>query len=154
MTWLKLRGPVRFPQSRFEMEDGWMLPSYWSITPNTRLWLARLWWRIHQLVTGKTWLLLVLLSVATRQSAWTHVSCSPISHLSRYSSLIDWVMVSRSKAQQHVITPHKRRGPIAAEFSTPGPASVKLPGLFGSKFPKIVSKNSFSFIVRHILIKS
>ena len=32
-----------------------------------------------------------------------------------------------------VITPHKRRGPIAAEFQSPGPAAISLPGLFGSK---------------------
>ena len=30
-------------------------------------------------------------------------------------------------------TPHKRRGPIAAEFSGPGPASIALPSLIGSK---------------------
>ena len=30
-------------------------------------------------------------------------------------------------------TPHKRRGPIAAEFSGPGPAAIALPSLFGSK---------------------
>ena len=78
------------------------------------------------------------LSVAPWQSAWTHVSCSPIGQLSVSCSLIGPVMVSRSKAQQHVITPHKRRGPIAAELSTPGPASVKLPGLFGSKHLRIV----------------
>lgn len=43
-------------------------------------------------------------------------------------------MVSSSyKTQQHVITPHKRRGPIAAEFSSPGPASINLPGLIGCK---------------------
>ena len=39
-------------------------------------------------------------------------------------------MVAKSKYE---ITPHKRRGPIAAEFSTPGPASIALPGLIGSK---------------------
>ena len=42
------------------------------------------------------------------------------------------MVASRSK-QAHQITPHKRRGPIAAEFSSPGPASIALPGLFGSK---------------------
>ena len=31
-------------------------------------------------------------------------------------------------------TPTKRRGPIAAEFSGPGPAAIGLPSLFGSKF--------------------
>ena len=31
-------------------------------------------------------------------------------------------------------TPHKRRGPIAAEFSGPGPAAIALPSLIGSKF--------------------
>lgn len=56
--------------------------------------------------------------------------CSPPGQLTPDSL----VMVSRSKAQQHVITPHKRRGPIAAEFSSPGPASVKLPGLFGCEY--------------------
>ena len=30
-------------------------------------------------------------------------------------------------------TPHKRRGPIAAEFSGPGPAAIALPSLIGSK---------------------
>jgi hypothetical protein len=33
--------------------------------------------------------------------------------------------------QQRPWTPTKRRGPIAAEFSSPGPASVALPGLIG-----------------------
>jgi len=33
--------------------------------------------------------------------------------------------------QQRPWTPTKRRGPIAAEFSSPGPASVALPGLVG-----------------------
>ena len=41
-------------------------------------------------------------------------------------------MVAKSKSVFE-ITPHKRRGPIAAEFSTPGPASIALPGLIGSK---------------------
>ena len=41
-------------------------------------------------------------------------------------------MVS-SKSKQHIITPHKRRGPIAAEFASPGPASISLPGYFGGE---------------------
>lgn len=35
--------------------------------------------------------------------------------------------------QQRPWTPTKRRGPIAAEFSSPGPASVALPGLIGKQ---------------------
>ena len=41
-------------------------------------------------------------------------------------------MVGRAGGVQ--ITPHKRRGPIAAEFSSPGPAAIALPGLFGSEY--------------------
>ena len=33
--------------------------------------------------------------------------------------------------QQHKWTPTKRRGPIAAEYSSPGPACVTLPNLIG-----------------------
>ena len=156
MTWLKLRGPVRFPRSRFEMEDGWLdavLSSHWPLTLNSRLWLAELWWRVHERLG---WLARVSYSWFYSLSRYptlgldTRVSCSPIGQLSISYSLIGWVMVSRSKAQQHVITPHKRRGPIAAEFSTPGPASVKLPGLFGSKHLKIF-QGFFSLIALLIL---
>lgn len=33
--------------------------------------------------------------------------------------------------EQHAWTPTKRRGPIAAEHSSPGPACVQLPNLLG-----------------------
>ena len=33
--------------------------------------------------------------------------------------------------QQHTWTPTKRRGPIAADYSSPGPACVTLPNLIG-----------------------
>lgn len=36
--------------------------------------------------------------------------------------------------QQRPWTPTKRRGPIAAEFQGPGPASVALPSTIGLKF--------------------
>merc|ERR1719187_3227446 len=39
-----------------------------------------------------------------------------------------------------VITPHKRRGPIAAEFQSPGPAAINLPGLFGNQCLKESTK--------------
>ena len=42
--------------------------------------------------------------------------------------------MGRPANKNFVITPHKRRGPIAAEFQTPGPAAINLPGLFGSKY--------------------
>ena len=35
--------------------------------------------------------------------------------------------------QNFVYTPHKRRGPISAEFTSPGPAAISLPGTIGSK---------------------
>ena len=41
--------------------------------------------------------------------------------------------MGRHANSNFVITPHKRRGPIAAEFQSPGPAAISLPGLFGSK---------------------
>lgn len=53
-----------------------------------------------------------------------------------------WEMVGRAGGVQ--ITPHKRRGPIAAEFSSPGPAAIALPGLFGSKYTGS-SSTSFHF---------
>ena len=53
-----------------------------------------------------------------------------------YVSIAEERMVS-SRRQQTVITPHKRRGPIAAEFSSPGPASIKLPGLIGGEQPQL-----------------
>jgi hypothetical protein len=36
--------------------------------------------------------------------------------------------------QQQPWTPTKRRGPIAAEYSSPGPACVTLPNLIGELF--------------------
>merc|ERR1712106_834271 len=56
------------------------------------------------------------------------------------------------KKQNFVITPHKRRGPIAAEFQTPGPAAVTLPGLFGNQCLKESTKAAapaFSFAGKH-----
>jgi len=41
--------------------------------------------------------------------------------------------MGRHANQNFVITPHKRRGKIAAEFQTPGPAAINLPGLFGNQ---------------------
>jgi len=41
--------------------------------------------------------------------------------------------MGRHANNNFVITPHKRRGPIAAEFQSPGPASINLPGLFGNQ---------------------
>ncbi|XP_025197722.1 outer dense fiber protein 3 isoform X1 [Melanaphis sacchari] len=53
--------------------------------------------------------------------------------------------------QQRQWTPTKRRGPIAAEFSGPGPAAVALPTLVGNLVPE--SKRgrapAFSFGARH-----
>merc|ERR1711892_765172 len=40
-------------------------------------------------------------------------------------------IMSDRKKQAFQITPHKRRGPIAAEFQSPGPAAVSLPSAFG-----------------------
>lgn len=37
--------------------------------------------------------------------------------------------------EQRPWTPTKRRGPIAAEMSSPGPACVQLPQLLGEFFP-------------------
>merc|ERR1712032_1321053 len=34
--------------------------------------------------------------------------------------------------QNFVYTPHKRRGPISAEFTSPGPAAISLPGTIGN----------------------
>ena len=42
--------------------------------------------------------------------------------------------MGRHASSNFVITPHKRRGPIAAEFQSPGPAAINLPTLFGSKY--------------------
>jgi hypothetical protein len=44
-----------------------------------------------------------------------------------------WLVVCSMGGQSRNWTPHKRRGPIAAEFSGPGPAAIALPSLFGSK---------------------
>merc|ERR1711892_444199 len=43
------------------------------------------------------------------------------------------VRMGRHANNNFVITPHKRRGPIAAEFQSPGPAAINLPGLFGNQ---------------------
>merc|ERR1711971_794305 len=56
-------------------------------------------------------------------------------------------MVAKSKSVFE-ITPHKRRGPIAAEFSTPGPASIALPGLIGNVNPESNKLSSPSFSLR------
>ena len=42
--------------------------------------------------------------------------------------------MGRQQNKPFVFTPTKRRGPIAAEFSTPGPASIKLPSTLGKSF--------------------
>lgn len=42
-------------------------------------------------------------------------------------------------------TPTKRRGPIAAEFTGPGPASISLPGLIGASTKESSKLNSPSF---------
>ena len=54
-------------------------------------------------------------------------------------------MVASKSKQVFDITPHKRRGPIAAEFSTPGPASIALPGLFGSKNSIQITQSSVEY---------
>ncbi|KAJ9585227.1 hypothetical protein L9F63_002990, partial [Diploptera punctata] len=53
--------------------------------------------------------------------------------------------------QQQPWTPTKRRGPIAAEYSSPGPACVTLPNLIGSNVPdsKRGRAPAFSFGSRH-----
>merc|ERR1711892_84005 len=43
------------------------------------------------------------------------------------------VRMGRQSNNNFVITTHKRRGPIAAEFQSPGPAAINLPGLFGNQ---------------------
>lgn len=43
-------------------------------------------------------------------------------------------------SQNGTFTPHKRRGPIAAEFSGPGPAAISLPTLFGNPHVKESTK--------------
>ena len=50
--------------------------------------------------------------------------------------------MGRSANQNFVFTPHKRRGPISAEFQSPGPAAFNIPGTIGSKF-------SFGPIIYH-----
>jgi len=45
-----------------------------------------------------------------------------------------------------MFTPHKRRGPIAAEFTGPGPAAIALPTLFGNQAVETKSSApAFSF---------
>lgn len=55
--------------------------------------------------------------------------------------------------QQRPWTPTKRRGPIAAEYTTPGPAAVSLPSTIGLQSHDSVSNRSkspaFSFGARH-----
>ncbi|KAL7635944.1 UNVERIFIED_CONTAM: hypothetical protein RMT77_013761 [Armadillidium vulgare] len=54
------------------------------------------------------------------------------------------------KNTQFVWTPTKRRGPIAAEFSTPGPAAINLPPTFGSKVTVTKSRSpAFTISGRH-----
>eukprot|EP00092_Neocalanus_flemingeri_P049666 GFUD01057164.1.p1 GENE.GFUD01057164.1~~GFUD01057164.1.p1 ORF type:complete len:114 (-),score=28.29 GFUD01057164.1:88-393(-) len=56
------------------------------------------------------------------------------------------------KKQNFVITPHKRRGPIAAEFQSPGPAAFNLPGLIGNGCLNESSKAAapaFTFAGKH-----
>lgn len=48
--------------------------------------------------------------------------------------------------QQRQWTPTKRRGPIAAEFSGPGPAAVALPTLVGEFSLKIIKLSNFKEI--------
>lgn len=48
--------------------------------------------------------------------------------------------------QQRPWTPTKRRGPIAAEFQGPGPASVALPSTIGYIFYSITEILSEKFI--------
>lgn len=45
-------------------------------------------------------------------------------------------------------TPTKRRGPIAAEFSGPGPAAVALPTFFGKC---LISKESIQALIKYYL---
>ena len=52
--------------------------------------------------------------------------------------------------QSRAWTPHKRRGPIAAEFSGPGPAAIALPSLFGSKFWFSLTNLSLIFACMYI----
>ena len=47
--------------------------------------------------------------------------------------------MGRHASSNFVITPHKRRGPIAAEFQSPGPAAINLPTLFGSKYNQFLA---------------
>nr|AGM32679.1 uncharacterized protein [Coptotermes formosanus] len=54
--------------------------------------------------------------------------------------------------QQHPWTPTKRRGPIAAEYSSPGPACVTLPNLIGVSSVPYSTRGrapAFSFGGRH-----
>jgi len=54
--------------------------------------------------------------------------------------------------QPFVYTPHKRRGPISAEFSSPGPAAICLPSLIGVHHVADSNKAAapaFSFAGRH-----
>lgn len=48
--------------------------------------------------------------------------------------------------QQRQWTPTKRRGPIAAEFSGPGPAAVALPTLVGEFCLKIIKLSNLKGI--------
>lgn len=46
--------------------------------------------------------------------------------------------------EQRPWTPTKRRGPIAAEMSSPGPACVQLPQLLGKQLIVIILYNSWA----------
>lgn len=47
-------------------------------------------------------------------------------------------------------TPTKRRGPIAAEYSSPGPACVTLPPLIGTCLTKKKKHLSLGSFKRHV----
>jgi len=60
--------------------------------------------------------------------------------------------MGRHASSNFVITPHKRRGPIAAEFQSPGPAAINLPTLFGNQCLKESTKAAapaFTFAGKH-----
>ena len=50
----------------------------------------------------------------------------------------NWSRMGRSAKQNFVYVPHKRRGPISAEFKSPGPAAFNLPGTIGSKWVQLL----------------
>merc|ERR1711976_1119145 len=54
----------------------------------------------------------------------------------------DFATMGRSSKQNFVYVPHQRRGPISAEFQSPGPAAFNLPGPIGNHGPKESTKAS------------